>query len=497
MRGVALPPPKELDMKSRWWVRYGLSGAAVTALGCGLLAGCGDDSNQGGAGATGTDAASTTAATSVTSTHATNSAASTSVASTSAQSSSSGGGMKALGESCATSDECAGGLCLTEESSFGWAGGYCSQLCDARFAPCLEGDCLSLLDNTSFCIKPCDPDSSTDCTGVGKECYNLGSVQNPANYCVGGCAESDCAATSHCDPTVSYAGGCVPVEQCSGGVDDDGDGFVDCEDPDCAEDATCITAIGSACGGATDLVFGSPNMGTTAGDTLFAGSCGLGGAPEQLYDVTAPSDGVMVLTLASADDLGLSLRTSCEDASSEVVCVDQVYGGQTERLLQNVTAGDTFTLLVDGYQAGREGDFTVNASMVPVNAETEPNDDLATANTIALTSGIGFMSAATNPTDDEDWFTFTLTTASAVRISTGSFGGSTCGGDIDTMVELYQNDGSTLIDQNDDINNGNYCSSLTTMDPLDPGTYTVHVFKSPTALDPAATFEYLLEVFTL
>ncbi|PKN54846.1 MAG: hypothetical protein CVU56_24420 [Deltaproteobacteria bacterium HGW-Deltaproteobacteria-14] len=32
---------------------------------------------------------------------------------------------------------------------------------------------------------------------------------------------------------------CMPAEVCTGGVDEDGDGLVDCRDPDCADDAAC------------------------------------------------------------------------------------------------------------------------------------------------------------------------------------------------------------------------------------------------------------------
>ncbi|MCB9529296.1 MAG: hypothetical protein H6701_13095 [Myxococcales bacterium] len=52
------------------------------------------------------------------------------------------------------------------------------------------------------------------------------------------CADPDCAAEC---PVVSERG------LCGGGVDDDGDGLVDCADPDCADDALCLPAVEGDC----------------------------------------------------------------------------------------------------------------------------------------------------------------------------------------------------------------------------------------------------------
>ena len=53
------------------------------------------------------------------------------------------------------------------------------------------------------------------------------------------CDDPDCDA----EPT------CAPVEVCTGGADDDGDGLFDCEDPNCGG-ASCgggLTCIGGLC----------------------------------------------------------------------------------------------------------------------------------------------------------------------------------------------------------------------------------------------------------
>ena len=79
------------------------------------------------------------------------------------------------------------------------------------------------------------------------------------------CADSDCASAANCqqteredctngadddgdgridcaDPDCESAANCQMAEDCTNGTDDDGDGFVDCADPDCDSAANCQVA---------------------------------------------------------------------------------------------------------------------------------------------------------------------------------------------------------------------------------------------------------------
>lgn len=82
----------------------------------------------------------------------------------------------------------------------------------------------------------------------------------------------------------SGCGGSNPVESnCSDGIDNDGDGLVDCDDPDCNADPACaplgcvdgtlsITGPGCGCLGGCDLTsFGGPNCGGGVGGDCNAG----------------------------------------------------------------------------------------------------------------------------------------------------------------------------------------------------------------------------------
>ncbi|WP_373044472.1 hypothetical protein [Vulgatibacter sp.] len=48
------------------------------------------------------------------------------------------------------------------------------------------------------------------------------------------CADPDCAADALC------TGGGGPIEICDNGFDDDGDGRIDCGDGDCSSDPSCL-----------------------------------------------------------------------------------------------------------------------------------------------------------------------------------------------------------------------------------------------------------------
>lgn len=97
----------------------------------------------------------------------------------------------------------------------------------------------------------------TDEAPVPEDCGN--GVDDDGDGAVD-CADADCASTPDCAPPEDCGNGldddldgrvdcedtdcegraeCAPVEDCSNGADDDADGLVDCEDADCLEAETC------------------------------------------------------------------------------------------------------------------------------------------------------------------------------------------------------------------------------------------------------------------
>ena len=59
-------------------------------------------------------------------------------------------------------------------------------------------------------------------------------------------------ATGNSDLSISLGGGPAPVENCTNGTDDDGDGFIDCEDTDCDQDPACTPPPVENCTNGTD-----------------------------------------------------------------------------------------------------------------------------------------------------------------------------------------------------------------------------------------------------
>ena len=73
------------------------------------------------------------------------------------------------------------------------------------------------------------------------ECQLAGEVPSSFEICNNGidddgdgdidCADSDCLGAPECGPAGAMP---MPYEICDNGIDDDDDGKVDCDDPDCA-----------------------------------------------------------------------------------------------------------------------------------------------------------------------------------------------------------------------------------------------------------------------
>jgi hypothetical protein len=72
---------------------------------------------------------------------------------------------------------------------------------------------------------------------------------------------------------------------------------------------------------------------------------------------------VLVLAAtANEGDLGIYVRTTCADGSTQLTCADNVFDvGETEQATVEVAAGDEVTVFVDAYDGSTEGDFTLTA----------------------------------------------------------------------------------------------------------------------------------------
>ncbi|WP_240808214.1 DVUA0089 family protein [Polyangium spumosum] len=143
------------------------------------------------------------------------------------------------------------------------------------------------------------------------------------------------------------------------------------------------------------------------------------------------------------------------------------------------------------------GDGCDAACMKESTPEVEPNDTSATANgpftPYAITSG------AIDPGSDLDWYSFTLSATSDIRLETYDANGpGSCAMPLDTVLTLYGPDGATELATADD-GGINICSRISwkTQDGarhLAPGTYFVKVedFENDTVI-PGYLLEFAVE----
>lgn len=103
---------------------------------------------------------------------------------------------------------------------------------------CNGGEC-SGAPIPDCCVLNSDCDDSNSCTidtCINNSCLNDQVV----------CDDGDDCTDDYCDPTLPEGSNCASLrtteacaDGCTDGIDNDSDGYVDCEDPDCADDTNC------------------------------------------------------------------------------------------------------------------------------------------------------------------------------------------------------------------------------------------------------------------
>lgn len=410
---------------------------------------------------------------------------------------------RADGQACTASAECASGFCLTQ-AEFGFPNGYCTGACNSFVACAAGSECIDYKQEP-FCFKAC---STADDCGSGQQCRKLDSASG-ALVCGPGCtADSECEGFGVCDENSGF---CVIPEDCDTEGDEDGDGLADCEDGDCAE--KCQADIDKVCGGAVPLDPNTVQSGDNSdGSALLSGTCSGSGNKEDIYKVVLPADqeGILDVSLVSDVDLALWAETTC-GMPSEVGCKDAVGGGaEPETLHIGLGKGQTVFVVVDGSSfngaTGNQGAYTLTTQFLPIQPETEPNDDQGTASLVSLatlpTVATGELDQAA---DNDDWFavdTSMLAGNKTITAETFGLAGATCApsGDVDTYLEIVAEAGTVLdpadpmdAGQNEDISGSSWCS-LAEITDAPPGKYFLHVRTStlcvPDPNGPDCAFKY-------
>jgi cysteine-rich repeat protein len=285
-------------------------------------------------------------------------------------------------------------------------GRYCTMACEAGACP--EGfECeeLTRLDG-SFVNQCVPPDRScTGCVDLDGDSYGLGTACHGPD-CDDAEATINPEAEERCDGVDSNCSGdesdatdlqTVYYDADGDGVGDSltsrlgcpGGGMVtvggDCDDanpavaPGVAEacdgvDNNCGDGVDEGCEGtcSAPIHLDTPPRGgstsrddTTAGQfDRYAASCGGDGSPDRVYEVDLDADAYYTFETDLRDgglDTILSVRSSCDDVSSEVGCDDDEVSWTRESRIDSWLRAGTYFVFVDGYSGHgwAEGAYTL------------------------------------------------------------------------------------------------------------------------------------------
>lgn len=155
-------------------------------------------------------------------------------------------------------------------------------------------------------------------------------------------------------------------EQCDDGIDNDLDQRVDCDDGDCAMDPACFVCPEIDVNLESTVAVGMVT-GTTegAGDDAFA-SCGASSRSEDVvFAWTPPVAGCYRFDTTGSDyDTTLHIHSECP-AFTELACNDDDGVDQASSIELEVTVGTTYIIVVDGYDSFSSGEYVLNIQPCP------------------------------------------------------------------------------------------------------------------------------------
>ena len=141
---------------------------------------------------------------------------------------------------------------------------------------------------------------------------------------------------------------------CDDGLDDDLDGLIDCDDPDCALEVRCTPVCPQGSLGVPPETVYASTVGQL--DQQDPG-CVQSNAGDLSWEFTAPADGSYTFdTVGSNFDTVLFALDSC--GGTELACNDDTVGVRSE-ITVDLLAGETILVVVDGWSTS-EGDVVLN-----------------------------------------------------------------------------------------------------------------------------------------
>jgi cysteine-rich repeat protein len=278
-----------------------------------------------------------------------------------------------------------------------------------------------------------------------------------------------------CTDTCSYdIGDCKDADSCTDGLDNDADGLLDCDEPDCQ------SACADPCFAPVPLVDPGDYIGsTTLHADVFSPSCTAGTGSEIVHVITiTESSGMLDVTLAEGDTgtFSLSLRDTCSPLAPELACTASYASAQepAKKLSVPVILGQTVYIVVDELNDGLSGTYTLSALSRPVQCgdgiqdpsegcddanttagdgcsaacalesdETEPNGTIATTNPFSAP-----WFAQISPAGDVDHVQIQVPQTASLSVTVTGVGDGACfDGSMDSKVAILDSAGARPRDQ--------------------------------------------------
>jgi|GEM_PF-1972505 len=192
------------------------------------------------------------------------------------------------------------------------------------------------------------------------------------------CDDPDCFGDPACenDP-----------EDCDDGIDNDGDGLIDCDDPDCALDPNCGEIVGCEPGG--DIECGDVSQGSTQdGNDNWQDYCDTGAdnwsGNEDIWTFRADEDGTVEIAAQSFGwNLDLTVLEGLLTDEGEIACdPDECvanswnFGGPGEFLEFEGEAGSLYFIVIDGRGPNPNGEYTLQVQCATGSTEDICDDGL-------------------------------------------------------------------------------------------------------------------------
>jgi hypothetical protein len=209
---------------------------------------------------------------------------------------------------------------------------------------------------------------------------------------------------------------------------------------------------------ASSISIGSPQFHTLqpVGDTDWV-SFSVTAGSSYLVE-TAPGNGGNVDTVLAVYNSGLSQIGRNDDGGS----------GLYSRLSFTASTGGTYFARVTPFGSSGTGSYSITVTRTSTGSSGS-NDTAAGAQLIIV--GDTF-SGSISPSGDVDWLRFSASAGTTYVIETRSRSSDT----VDTVLELYDTDGSTLLERNDDSGSGLYSRIVAGPSLIDTsGTYYIRI----------------------